>query len=62
MHPPAFKEAVTHHAVAKQKKQDRQEDYKQEVSSSERGRLSSFRVRRIRWTSHTLNPHHFEQL
>jgi hypothetical protein len=30
--PAAFKEAVMHHALAKQKKDDRQEDYKQELS------------------------------
>jgi hypothetical protein len=39
--PAALKEAVPHHAVAKQKKDDCQEDYKQEVSSSEGGWLSS---------------------
>jgi hypothetical protein len=37
-------EAVTHHAMAKQKKDDCQDDYKQELSNSERGRLSSGRV------------------
>ncbi len=45
--PAALKEAVTHHAVAKEKKDDCQEDYKQEVSHSERGWLSSCRARRI---------------
>jgi hypothetical protein len=35
--PLALKEAVTQHAMAKQKKKDRQEDYKQELSNSERG-------------------------
>jgi len=51
--PLALKEAVTQHALAKQKKDDRQEDYKQELSNSERGWLSSRRVRHIRWTGHT---------
>jgi hypothetical protein len=32
------------------------------VSSTERGRFVSFRVRRIQWTSHRLNPNHLEQL
>jgi hypothetical protein len=45
--PAAFKEAVMHHALAKQKKDDCQEDYKQELSNSERGWLSSCRARRI---------------
>jgi hypothetical protein len=45
--PPALKEAVTHHALAKQKKDDCQEDYKEELPNSERGRLWFFRVRRI---------------
>jgi|HubBroStandDraft_1064217.scaffolds.fasta_scaffold00959_5 hypothetical protein len=53
VHPLALKEAVTHHGLAKQKKDDCQEDYKQELSSSERGWLSSSRVRRIQWTGHT---------
>jgi hypothetical protein len=47
MKPSALKEAVTHHAVAEQKKDDCQEDYKQEVSNSERRWLSSCRARRI---------------
>jgi hypothetical protein len=37
--PAAFKEAVTHHALAKQKKDDCQDDYKQQLSNSERGWL-----------------------
>ena len=45
--PAALKEAVTHHAVAQPKKQDRKQEYKQELSGSERGWLSSSRVRRI---------------
>jgi hypothetical protein len=45
--PAAFKEAVMQHALAKQKKNDCQEDYKQELFNSERGRLSSGRARRI---------------
>jgi hypothetical protein len=56
----AFKEAVTHHAVAEQKKDDCQQEYKQEVSSSERGRLWSFRAWRIQWTSHRLTSNHLE--
>jgi hypothetical protein len=50
--PAAFMEAVTHHAMAKQKKDDCQDDYKQELSNSERGWLSSCRVRRIRMGCH----------
>jgi hypothetical protein len=50
--PLALKEAVTQHGLAKQKKDDRQEDYKQELSNSERGWLSPCRVRRIQWTGH----------
>jgi hypothetical protein len=34
------KEAMLHHALAEQKKDDRQKDYKQELSKSERGWLS----------------------
>jgi hypothetical protein len=34
--PAAFKEAMTHHALAKQKKDDCQDDYKQQLSNSER--------------------------
>ena len=45
--PSALKESVTHHAVAEQKKEDRQQDYKQEVSTSEGWWLRFFRVRRI---------------
>jgi hypothetical protein len=45
--PAAFKKAVMHHALAEQKKDDCQEDYKQELSNSERGWLSSCRARRI---------------
>ena len=48
----ALKEAMMHHALAKQNKDDRQDDYKQEVSNSERGRLSSGRGRRIRRSCH----------
>ena len=33
--PAAFMEAVTHHALAKQKKDDCQDNYKHEVSNSE---------------------------
>jgi hypothetical protein len=35
--PAALKETVTQHALAKQKKDDCQDDYKQELSNSERG-------------------------
>jgi hypothetical protein len=62
VNPAAFKEAVPHHAVAEQKKQNCQEDYKQEVSTSERWRLVPFRLLRIRWTSHRLTPNHLAQL
>jgi hypothetical protein len=48
--PAAFMEVVTHHALAKQKKEDCQDDYKQELSNSERGWLSSGRGRRIHFT------------
>jgi hypothetical protein len=53
VHPFALKEAVTQHGLAKQKKDDWQQDYKQEMSNSERGWLSSGRVRRIQWTGHS---------
>ena len=55
--PAAFKEAVTHHAVAEHKKEDRQEEYEQEMFGSERGWLRNWlrdcgvrriRVRRVR--------------
>jgi hypothetical protein len=48
--PASFMEAVTHHALAKQKKDDHQEDYKQDLSNSERGWLSSSGDRRIHFT------------
>jgi len=51
--PLALKEAVTHHALAKQKEDDRQDDDKQELSNSEREWLSACRVRHIRLTGHT---------
>ena len=47
VNPSALKESVTHHAVAKQKKDDCQKDYEQEVSTSEGRRLWVSRVRRI---------------
>jgi hypothetical protein len=62
VNPATLKKAVTHHAVAEQKKDDCQEDYKQEVSHSERGRPLSSRVRRIRWTSHRLDSNRLGQL
>jgi len=39
--PAAFMEAVTHHALCEQKKDECQDDYKQKRSNSEPGRLSS---------------------
>jgi hypothetical protein len=54
--PAAFMEAVMHHALAKQKKDDCQDDYKQELSNSERGRLSSGRGRRIQRSCHQASP------
>jgi len=50
--PATTKEAVTHHALGEQKKDDCQDDYKQETSNSEPGWLSSCRVRHIRVTCH----------
>ena len=41
--PATLKEAMTHHALPKQKKDDRQDSYKQELSNSEKGWLSSGR-------------------
>ncbi len=43
--PAALKEAVTHHALTQKKKDDCQNEYKQELSSSERGWLSFWRSR-----------------
>ncbi len=40
VNPAASKEVVTHHALAKQKKDDCQDDYKHETSNSEPGWLS----------------------
>ena len=37
----AFKEAVPHHALPKEEKDDGQDDYKQELSNPERGWVSS---------------------
>jgi hypothetical protein len=53
--PAAFKEAVMHHAIDKEKKDDRQKDYKQELSNPERGWLFSFRGRRIRISCHLIS-------
>ena len=39
--PAASEKPVTHHALGKQKKDDSQDDYKQEPSECEPGRLSS---------------------
>jgi hypothetical protein len=52
MNPATLKEAVAHHAVAKQKKDDCQEEDKQEVPGSERGWLWSWGIGRIQWTGH----------
>src|SRR5580693_2749650 len=46
-----LKEAMMHHALAYQKKDHRQHDYKQELSNSERGWLSSGRGRDIHFIS-----------
>jgi len=53
--PAASKEAVMHHAMDKEKKNDCQDDYKQELSDSERGWFFSFRVRRIRVSCHQIS-------
>ena len=45
VNPAALKEAVTHHALTQKKKDDCQNEYKQELSSSERGWLSFWRSR-----------------
>lgn len=52
MNPAALKEPVMHHALSKQKKEDRQDERKQPVFRSERGRLFSVRIRRIGGTGH----------
>jgi hypothetical protein len=52
--PAAFKEAVMHHAMDKEKKDDCQKDYEQELSNPERGWLFSFRGRRIRVSCHQI--------
>jgi hypothetical protein len=51
----ALTEAVTHHALGKQKKDDCQDDYKQELPNPERGFLFSFRGRRIRISCHQIS-------
>jgi hypothetical protein len=61
VNPLALKEAVTHHAVAEQKKDDGQKNHKEEFSSPERGRPWSFRVGRIQWTRHKINFDHPNQ-
>lgn len=48
----ASKKAMTHHVLAKQKKDDCQDNYKQEMSNSERGWLPSTRVLRIQVSCH----------
>jgi hypothetical protein len=48
--PATFMEVVMHHALAKQKKDDCQDNHKQELSPSERGWLSSGRGRSIHFT------------
>jgi len=52
--PAAFMEAVTHHALAKQKKDDCQDDHKQELSNSERGWRSSCRSPCIQRSCHQI--------
>jgi hypothetical protein len=54
VNPATLKEAMTHQAVAEQKKDDGQENYKEEFSSSERGRLLFFRAVRTGWTGHKI--------
>jgi len=51
----ASKEAVTHHALEKEKKNDSQDDCKQELSNPECGWLFSFRVRRMRISCHQIS-------
>jgi hypothetical protein len=48
----ASKEAMTHHVLAKQKKDDCQRDYKDQLSNSERGWLPSSMVLRIQVSCH----------
>jgi hypothetical protein len=43
----ALKEAVTHHALAEQEKDNRQDSYKEKLPDSEIGWLSSVTGRRI---------------
>jgi hypothetical protein len=45
--PATLKEAMTHHTLPKQKKDDRQDSYKQELPNSEKEWLSSGRGRLI---------------
>ena len=52
----ALEEAVSHHTMAKHKKDDCQEDYKQELSNSKRGWLSSCRACRIQISCHQSAP------
>ena len=50
------KKAMTLHTLAKQKKDDCQDDHKHELSNSERGWLSSCRVLRIQVSCHQSYP------
>jgi len=52
----ALEEAVSHHTMAKHKKDDCQKDYKQELSNSKRGWLSSCRACRIQISCHQSAP------
>jgi len=52
VNPAAAKEAVTHHALGKQKKDNCQDDYKQQPSRPELWWLSSGRGGRIRVSLH----------
>ena len=54
VNPAASKEPVMHHAFDKEKKDECQGDYKQELSNPERGGLFSFRGRRIRIICHQI--------
>ena len=54
MDPAASKEAVMHHAIDKERKNDCQDDYEQELSNPERGWLFSFGGRRIRVSCHQI--------
>jgi hypothetical protein len=65
----AFTEAMTHHALGKQKKDECQDDYEQEVSNPERGWSFSFMGGCLRISYHQnlppfykIPPHHHGSL